>query len=281
MNGSPQPCRDLSTSKCRPFATGTTCPINHENCNDDTEWIDVTENQDVITSGTRRLEKTISGMVIEEHTDTRIVVLSQRGYGRTLRLKAMLGIHPLVVNDRTLRYQPPTIRAFETLEAQQGGASNFRPGDTVALLGYNFGFGGVGTAIADLQNLITVRLGSEYDAAGNNCATSELCNLDQTFKLCSELIYHPEYLIGSKSSYRGFPYVTCKTLQDVAGRKNWSLSIAGEEDSCATNSFLCADADNWPIYRDTMNPNRAVNISDELNVSIWSGTRMEHCSCHF
>ena len=87
-------------------------------------------------------------------------------------------------------------------------ASTFRPGDVVALLGYNFGFGGKGTSSLDLQQLITVRIGSEYDAAGNDCAVSSLCDLDQTFKVCSELVYHPEYLQGQKSAYRGFPYLT-------------------------------------------------------------------------
>ena len=108
----------------------------------------------------------------------------------------------------------------------------------VALLGYNFGFGGKGTSSVDLQQLITVRIGSEYDAAGNDCALSTLCDLDQTFKVCSELVYHPEYLQGQKSAYRGFPYLTCKTVPDVAGRKNWSVSVNGEIDSCASNSFL-------------------------------------------
>ena len=271
LDGTTTPCRDLSTSVCRGYAGGVsgTCPANHEDCAINTEWVTMmAEDEKTITNGNRRLAGSNSnnGMVVEEHTDTRIVVLSRRGYGRHLRLKLTVGNYAVPVSSSmALRYQPPTVRAFETLEAQQGGATSFRPGDVVALLGYNFGFGGVGTSSIDLQKMLTVRLGSQYDASGNDCATSTNCELDKTYKICQQLTYHPEYLVGSKSSYRGFPYLTCKTVPDVAGRKNWSLSFNGEEDSCASNSFLCADADDWPVYRTTSNPNRAVNITDELN----------------
>ena len=50
--------------------------------------------------------------------------------------------------------------------------------------------------------MIKVRVGSEYDAAGNDCAVSPECDLDKTFKLCKELKYHAEYLKGSKLSFR-------------------------------------------------------------------------------
>jgi len=257
------PCRDKSTNICRAAGVDGTCPSNHEDCsavNDD--WEDITEED---ANRRRRLGEGV-GMVVEEHTDRRIVILSQRGLGRTLRLQATLGSKKLSIGGTmTLRYQPPTIRAFETVESQQGGPSNFRPGDVVALLGYNFGYGGVGISTKDLQSLITIRIGSEYDAAGNDCAVSTVCDLDKTFKKCEDLTYHSEYLLGSKSSYRGFPYLTCKTVPDVAGRKNWSLSINGNIDGCSSNSFLCADADDWPVYRTTSNPNRAVNLTDEQN----------------
>ena len=113
--------------------------------------------------------------------------------------------------------------------------------------------------------MIKVRVGSEYDAAGNDCAVSPECDLDKTFKLCKELKYHAEYLKGSKRPSVDSIH-SCATAPDVAGRKNWSLYMRGSQDDCSTNSYLCADSTQWPIVRATApsDEKRAINLTIEL-----------------
>ena len=117
------PCRDKNTFVCRAKIKGdNTCPAEHEDCSLSNEVLDVTFNGD--------------SMVIEEHSDTRIVLISQRGFGRHLTLDVSIGARSAPVpSSAALAYQPPTIRAFETLEAQNGGASHFTPGATIIILG--------------------------------------------------------------------------------------------------------------------------------------------------
>ena len=88
-------------------------------------------------------------------------------------------------------------------------------------------------------------------------------------KLCENLTWNPVY--EGEGDSKGFPFVECTIPRDIAGFKNISLRLAGQEDSCATNRLLCGLPLNFPSDR-RMRPLKSLSdIGNLLSSSSSSG----------
>merc|ERR1711871_493950 len=68
------------------------------------------------------------------------------------------------------------------------------------------------------------------------------------FPKCS-LEYRPTYTGQGMPQHIGSPYFICpSTGPTTVGRKNWTICVDGECDSCLTNPDLCTFSKNFPIF---------------------------------
>ena len=193
-----------------------------------------------------------------EHTHTRIVARSAKGYGRNLNLTVALGNS--VSNPLNWSFKAPKITR---VDSAAGGSLVTNGADMVVVRGTNMGrSGNVGT----MQ--VRVFFGVEYDmltgapigfkdpADGTTGGTGLIegvqmkeCGMpkdgtaDKT-TITGSAQWLPSYNYSSVESavnVDGFPYIVCIPQTDVVGPKNMTVYIGNQKDDCSTNYGLCAD----------------------------------------
>jgi hypothetical protein len=203
-----------------------------------------------------------------EHTHTRIVARSAKGYGRNLNLTVALGNS--VSNPVNWSFKAPKITR---VDSAAGGSLVTNGADMVVVRGSNMGrSGNVGTM------KVRVFFGVEYDmltgapigfkdpaGAGGTGLTEgaqmKECGMPKdgtegliTLKddgmdagkatITGSAQWLPSYNYSSVESainVDGFPYIVCIPQTDVVGPKNMTVYIGNQKDDCSTNYGLCAD----------------------------------------
>ena len=202
------PCRNIVTGVCAARVNGAAngaCPADYEDCALSTKYEDGQQ------------------LVIVEHTDTRVVVASRPGYGRRHRIDVLVGTTQIATaseSQKFVRYHAPSINGYEIDTGGNSGVTVYRPdGKTrISFSGNNLGYG----STADINGLIEIRIGVEYDVDGTYCGDQDKC-----MKVCRDPVWHASKQYGDAET-RGFPYIDCIIPVDTAGFKNVSIVLAGK-----------------------------------------------------
>ena len=224
VNGDAMPCRHKTTLSCAARASDGLCPSSfYEDCSVSNKY------------------ETPRQLTVLSHNDNEIVVESLPGYGRRHKIQLRIGTSQIATAQESaqfIRYLPPSITAYET------NATVFTPdGKTsISFMGNNLGYG----TTQEIADLIEVRIGVEYDIDGTYCGDQDKC-----MKICSNAVWHASKKAksGGTTEGLGFPYIDCIIPEDIAGFKNVSIRVAGQQDDCSTNRKLCGYPTNFPTDR--------------------------------